>query len=490
MKHKAFRILIAVLVVTGGIVGASGNAYAALDTQKTNENIELSTGCNVEDIAFSAVAFGLPGIGAAYEDCLGNEQENYDKTERYGVYNSLVATEAQADSFATSQENAKSATKVAAMQRAEVAIAEAYENGSSKSVAKSKANEEIEEFYTKKQLNLIRSWNASVSAWTNAVIEYDSSVTNFANNRIDRDANPHTTSITLTNGTTVTILTINGQASNSYTIGISPNDDFRGKDWYIKAPSDSSLENKEVDSVGRYVDLFDFYDNAKNEVQTDANDLADNIYPELESGNISSSEIISRNNKVYRLATEDPQNTSFAKSLATYNSLGINSPNLTETGTITINYNNESLEGMLYTTKAPPSGKWVVGNTYNTENLGGIQLFYTTDAKEYTLKGNFTIEKISGKDTDYSSINITDTEYVVTDSNNFTKKLNRLQEVIDEYEKRQVEVGGSGGNSENGSNSQFELPNWLQEKYYGIPLWGITIVVVLGLYVIGSTRSN
>lgn len=80
------------------------------------------------------------------------------------IYNSGLQLQADSERQRTLYQNYLNDTESAAWMRAEMAIAAAYENGSSKSLAKSKAREAINDYYAVKQANLIEEWNGTITS--------------------------------------------------------------------------------------------------------------------------------------------------------------------------------------------------------------------------------------------------------------------------------------------------------------------------------------
>lgn len=481
-------VTFAVLLITG----ASTTAYGQTNTSF----IDLSSGCSAVDMVTSVYAFGLAGAGATYNDCTSTTTDNGENVTKQAIYNSFASVEGSYDAHMTTQENGRNPSKVTAQMKAEVAIAEAYENGSSKSVAKTKAVEAVQRYYSVKQLNQIRYVNGTVNS-IRSIIERarsdginDEYVTpyNQYQGRSESWNNIYAnTSITLVNGTTVNHADLNS-AADGYN-----GEQFSGKgEIYVNPPSGSGLSETLRVKAPRHSTLLSNYDSDSAEVVSNVQNLVDNIYPELDSGNISANEVISRNNKVYNLGVEDPQNRSYANVLAAYSSIGYNSPNVSTFGTMTISYNGNSYEGILYSTTQAPNGSWVNGNTYNATNLSGSQFFVTTSTENIDLQGEFTITKITSKDgNQVSEVQTKVYKQTTADANNFTKYYDALQELIKDYEERNVKASsGGGGDSGSSGISNLSLPNWLTEKYYGIPLWGIFGITFGGLYIVGSARGK
>lgn len=449
------RAFLLVTILLAGTVAGPMSAPAAADSTSL---IQYDDSCSTGSKVVAAMTWGYVN-----QQCLVfDDGDSRDNITAQASYNTFVSISSNFDSHMTMLENTREESKVAAQMRAEIAIANAYENGSSQAYARSEAVAAVEEYYSKKEMNQIRYINATTNALRTNIVESQSSSTasigpeprNSWQGRWEswNDLNA-TRQYTLANGTTVTVADVNSAA-----------DGYNGEHFYTDkgrirhvAPSGSSLPTAKMYPQRNNAFLSNQQSDAQG-VIANVKNLSDNIYPELENGNLNATDIISRNNKVYNLGVDGGENRSYANSLATYSALGYSSPDLNGTGTITISYNGANYSGMIYTTSPPPNGTWEAGTTYNATTMNGTQFFVTTDAREVSLEGEFTIESIVDQ-TGASVGNVSTVDYRdnVVNATDFQQMNDRLDTLIAEYESRSADGGAGGGGLLGGGNNTLLL---------------------------------
>jgi len=110
--------------------------------------------------------------------------------------------------------------------------------------------------------------------------------------------------------------------------------------------------------------------------------------------------------------------------------MGYDTPNLTESGTMTVEYKGVSRTGVLMAQQAP-NGTWGVNTTYNTSNINGTVFMATTDGKKVDFADGeeFTIVAMTAKDG--SQINSTRTTKYAYKTADTQELLDMQQQLID-----------------------------------------------------------
>lgn len=402
------------------------------------------------------VVFGLT-FGNVNSNCLTVTNQDSTNASQQRVYSMAAATTAQLQVYSQGINNSQSQIKIGAQMRAESAIAEARQNGKTKAEAKAAAVAAVQDYFASRQKNLLEVNNEVVEGLNGVENVSDASVgddyvhlhKSAANYQSDIEVRNKT--VTLANGSTATALYLRGyNSAGNYPIkvGLTSSNIYE-----VRSPNGANLDPIKYRSQ-EASDQWTFFQNARTEVEGNVQTLTENIWPEFEAGRLNATDVLSRNNKVYRLGVDAAgENGTYANGLAAYGALGIESPDLNQTGTITVGYKGTNYTGMLYTTSPPPGGSWEAGRTYNGSTLEGSQFVYTTEAKEVSLEdGEFTVEAITSQDGEQRA-NISTVNYKVQTVNatEYAESNERLAELLTEYESRQSLAGpggdlfGSGG---------------------------------------------
>jgi len=377
------------------------------------------------------------------------------------IYNAALQQKAEAETRTAVYDNFLSDTESAAWMRAEIAIAEAYENGSSESVAKSKARQAISEYYAVKQKNLIEEWNISItSAITlreramnesevdNRLLYQYSSMKGY-NHHGTFPINSDPTEViqmSLVNGSDHPAVGLRVDDGNGYAGTKGPS--FTGNDMHtalvVTAPNDN------YDRV-HYLDYQDFGDrwsaiqSQNDNLQDEVDPFVNNTWDAYESGQINSSDVLSRNTQMFRYGAEASNGSDLYTTVAALSQMGLDTPELNGTGTMTVTHDNVEYHGLVMAREAP-NGTWEANTTYDGSNIDGPVFLATTDGRQIDLDGEFRISSISS--TDGSSIdNVTATEVVYKTSNTSEQleKMQRISELRKEVEAKQQSAGGGSG---------------------------------------------
>jgi hypothetical protein len=210
-------------------------------------------------------------------------------------------------------------------------------------------------------------------------------------------------------------------------------------------------------------------------------------YGDFETGDLNASDIISRITMMeeYGLQGTD-ENATFSDVTASLAALGLEHPNLAETGYMNVSYNAsdgyryENRKGMLFA-RNDPDGDWATnGTTYDSGNVEGPVMFVRQDGEQFTINGSFTIHSATAKDgSDVETVTTEDVDYQVA---NTTELQTLLQDIADAQENITVHTDSSGGSSSGG----IDWPDWGASP--GDVFGGIAAMAVILLGVIAVVK--
>lgn len=433
------------MLLVASIAGPA-TAPAAAQTQITS-NPDCSLG--------SKLVFGFT-FGVVNRHCLIVESTTASAGSQDEIYSSMASVKGSGNSYLTQFSNTRNAMKTAAWMKGEAAYAEAYQNGSSQTVARTEMGQAIDQYIATQQYNLITHWNSVVRGAVKNVNRTRAN-SNISNTFVNMDGQyaatgqVDTETFTLANGTDVTAYIADW---NHYTAANRPSLTGSYKDVRVRSPDGTSLptlrnvlSNSDTDSDYTFHEAWSYLNTAQSDLATEADTYSTNIYPALESGELNATEITSRNNKMFNMGLEAADgNNTYANSLAAYAAMGLEVPSLNGTGTMTIEYGGNTINGMLYTTGTPPNGTWLNGTTYDTANLSGVEYFVGTDGTERTLNGTFTITGITTKQGDpKSEVQTVVVKQRTINNSTLANELESMRLAIEESESRQADGGGAGG---------------------------------------------
>ncbi|MXR39805.1 hypothetical protein GRX01_00315 [Halobaculum sp. WSA2] len=485
-RERIGAAVVALLLVTTalGAPFAGGPVQPAAATHECSKTEQLVT-----------FSFGLTGYAADQlvrkGECTDShraqaieDMEESDANQTHlDIYNAALEQRAETRTQTAVYDNYLNDTESAAWMQAEMAIAEAYENGSSKAVAKSKAREAIAKYYAVKQVNLIEHWNASAESLnTSARIarnesELDQDAVFSATGSVNDPYNPTEKRfedvdkqgrVTLVNGSEwgarrIIAETWEGGNGNTRTHPATITDHYVAGSWdaqggntitynitgmRVEPPND----NYDAYTYVRYSDYASRWDRmeAQNDaLQEEADVFVNNTWEAYESGEIDSADVLSRNTQMFRYG-----NAALNGSESTYDvtaalsSMGLASPELNGTGSMVVQYQNTEYNGLILARNAP-SGGWDSGTTYNTSNITGPVLLATTGGETIELDGEFSVASITAEDG--SEIERVETRKVVYKTSNTSEqldKMNRILELREEIESREPKASGTAETNE------------------------------------------
>jgi len=382
------------------------------------------------------------------------------------IYQSAQNSKAQTEAYHTTLDNYLSDTKTQARIIGKNAYIKALNNGSSKSAAKTKAKSAVSDYYSVKKANLLEQWDASLSnaEYLESVSDSESGVSEgfhtVALTNKGGDINHGrirgfgTTAVTLPNGTTKTVQTVDIEIreddSRAVTYTWGPTRGVENVDARSSQDASGSyttdvaglkvLSTSTTDSAVRHVDFAAYptrlseIESQESTVTSNMDTLAENTYSAYQSGQINSSDLVDP----YVLASQQSAGDDFQGwTAAQLTLMGQNSPeNFDQIGSFNITTESGTqYEGVLFSQENPASGQFENGTTYDTANIGGTQYVVTSD-RIVELDGTFTIDKItttSGETTE--NVTIQKTTYETT---NVTELKQQYEDLA--YRRAQIEA--------------------------------------------------
>ena len=438
-KHTLIRLALAVLVV--GSVVANPLGLAALDTAdptKEAQAASVTINCSPEKVLSPDKKCGISF----------NDGEIEDIQDHLGVYSEATAVNAQTKGFLDLYENYAKSTEDTGWLVANNATAHAYNSGLTKSETKVFVKEEVNEYYTIKQLNYINAWNNYVAAldgmvnrsrtvsgsifdssgvwnavgWT--AIEDDQEYGPFTHDNLDNIESTKQ-NVTLLNGSKTEILEIaptlhhSDTPSNNITVAWSPLTDGRVIDDnsnsgtgtfgsigdIIAIPPDTS-ENAKFSYFypPRWNEPYNQLIDTKDEILNESGLFIEQTWLGWEQGNIDPQDIIAQTNAMNRWQTDaTSESATFNDVVAGLAASGLSTPDPSETGYLNMTFRpnnlqgNLSAQGMLLSSTPPPNETWQIGKTYNNSNLSGVQTVVAlgeSGASTYTVNSTAGILRI------------------------------------------------------------------------------------------------
>jgi len=434
-------------------------------------------------------------------EAVNSLKESDAQQEKIDIYNAALEQEAESETTTAIFENYLNDAESAAWMQAEMAVAEAYKNGSSQALAESKGRVAIGEYYAVKEVNLIEQWNGTVTAWRDmkdvaqsesgiskdyvTMAEYDG--TTWYGGSDSHSVEIVTETVTLSNGSTHDVKAIdatvifNGGYQTKFRIslvnGVSDSGDTWGgepKQFRVTAPNDN-YDNQLYVDFSAYSARYEKVGSQNDALQSEVEVFVNNTWDAYESGEIDASDVLSRNTQMFRYG-----NSALNGSNSTYDvtaalsSMGLASPELNGTGSMVVRYQDTEYNGLILARNAP-SGGWEAGTTYASSNISGPVLLASTGGETIEVDGEFTVTSIRAEDgTEIQTVETQKTVYKTSNTTELLEKMERIEELRKEIESREPKAGG-GGTDDGGDGLLNQLAAAL-----GVSV-GAAVVVVAGV---------
>ncbi|QLC33642.1 hypothetical protein EFA46_005320 [Halarchaeum sp. CBA1220] len=451
--------------VAGAMSGTSSSTNA-IDSPDGEPSAQSDAWCGVT-AAISDFVFGSSSLdcGVTVSDDVEtvNSSSNVTKLE---IYNAALAQKAQTETFNAVSSNYINDTQSIAWSKAEIAIAEAYQNGSSQAVAESKARTAIADYYARIQYNQIAAWNTTISAYGDLSERAGGTFIHWDQDPVSSWEHSFSTtneSLTLANDTQVPVVGAKRNGEEVFVIGDPPQEADVGGYFSliaVKSPDSNHPQTALVD-VKTWSSRFNRSQALNDQLQSEATNYTSRVYSALENDTINASDITSRTTKMFELAASSSTDgeVDLYRSVALYASMGLATPDLEGLGTMEVSHNNTTDYGILLAERAP-NGTWQSNTTYetppdaNTSAIGveGPVRLATTGGDVVTLSGEFEVDNITNTNGNrLANVSAERRSYQTADVSGLLAKMNETQRLIEQIESRQATgsgtSGGGGGSS-------------------------------------------
>ena len=466
-SSRAFlRPLVALLVVTTVVAGPmAGSAAARHNCDKLDAVVYDAV--NVGDYGIDINGCGDSHVSEAISNLTSVDA---DQT-RSDVYAAALEEKADNRNFITGFNNTLSRSDSVIWMNVETQTARGFKNGSDQAGLETATNSTIADGYSKRAETLIDNWNTTVTAVYRAENTTDQEQ-NVSDNFVSvpaYDAHSNygltlvgttTSSIVLPNGDVqpVKALVVKSHESGSggqrhdihpgapttnldpYVDKAGPNEDpLRPDIRYVTVqPASDSDSPVNIVDVRDFTSAWDRINSQTVDLQAESDVFVNNTYSAFESGKIDANEVISRNTAMFNLAASQYKgNNSLYRSTAVLGMLGLDVPQLNNTGTMKVSYRQATYNGLLLADSAP-RGSWEKGTTYDTANIKGSVYLVTTAGQMKTLDGQFTLQDITNEDgASIERINHTKTVYQTTNTSGLLTRAEAMQLYRHEAENRE-----------------------------------------------------
>lgn len=358
-----------------------------------------------------------------------------------------ATTVQQTELFLRSMNNSLSGAKMVARSEGMIAYRNAIQNGSSLAVAKQKAKRAVEDFYTVKYRQVAKAWNIMATMFYQYDnIEENSSIPSGYVRKTSgtyhyNDLSMTNKTVTAPNSTQITFVSLDGM----YPTGVTAS----GKYFYQVGAINSSFATVSTPYIYEFAQLLNKIDSDMAEVKQSIETVANQTYQKAINGKINVSNYLSANTLAYQYSRNGRDQAWAAIRLSQMKNVGL-PENLKNIGTVTISSGGSTVTGLFLSKSNPASGSFKVNQTYNATKLPGKQMVVKESGSYATISGKFTIEKITTPDGEsIQNMTIQNPDYKVTNTSDWRKMIEQMQELRAEINARQQALmndsGGGGG---------------------------------------------
>jgi len=473
---RIFSLALVLLVVSSPITGLLGAAGP----------VGEATACN---------GMGIMVTEGCGPDNDPSNTEIDESQDHLALYQQGVSMMSMSKSYTDTMGNYVKDTEDIAWLMAERAVAQAYQNGANASEAKVAAKEAVKDYYAVRQMNTLNAWDNHMAALKSmknqtstftddpsefvyitdgsfglynpsSSVEYGDADTGLRNFEVV------TKNYTLINGSTVEGYQLKAVAhdrqygnkrgdaywdplTNSITFqgSYAMDGDRRFGDINIRAPN-AEYPQKAYMYKPRWTDVFNSIDSTYNEVASETDTFVNNTYDSFKSGEINSTDLLSRTNLMNHYMLDGTGNASFNDVVAALSAAGWSTTDLGNSSYMNITYepnhlSNESItrQGMLLSGQAPPNETWTVGTQYESTDLNGTQAVATLDGDLHTINGTFAINAVYDSDgSEIEDVELTSPErtYKTTNTTELQRLVEQLGEDIDKLEDMKTDDSDAG----------------------------------------------
>lgn len=479
MNRKLRVALLASLLLVSTVAGGLGPAAMASTATAASTPSE----CSVDDSAQYGFISGIKsalGLQPAYGEVVEcteqiQQQAAEDNQTATDLYSSARQAKRSWESTNTIAQNSLETVQTAAFAKGQAAAAEAMDSGVSRSEAVQTGRQVAIDFVTQKQINYAQRYESTAHTLKELSFRAanESGVSNtligIQNERTTYDySNIHSSeprSFTLANGSSLSLPFLNHDGS----FPVIWAETFAHRDEPDYSQSQIRVESTNGQSSFTFFNTTDT-GSVMAEFDSTAQLAADNVeawvngtYDPYQNGELNLSSAVNPLTMGQEYAQDYNETGYHAYAAASLSSLGLTSPSLENTGSMTISHNGTNYVGSLMSQDPPSSGVWESGKTYSDAGIPGVQLIASQSSGLVPLDGEFTVVTIENRDGVEIGNTTTETTDVTTINNSeYIAMQEELTAIRNTMENRSVMPGTGGG------SSGPSLPE--------IPLWGYGII--------------
>jgi thymidylate synthase len=406
---------------------------------------------------------------------------NLDANEtKLEIYQSAATQADSAENYHTLLDNRLEDTKTVALIKGKAGYINKWNETRSESAARSAATENVTEYYSVMERNLISEWNSQVSnidylrqlaeeetgvpGWFTYIPTEGDEGDGIEPQIVTNMTGTGSSSVTLQNGSKVDVKTIelvinntDTNESTAYSVGpktgeLDDVDPFGLAQKYWRpdvhrvvvgnpGPEQDQIEPIVFEEYGR---KFSDIDNQTTSAADQMDTVVNQTIEGLKSRDITVSDMIDP----YVLQNQfSPGSEYQGWAAANLAMLGANRPtNYSQTGAMNVTLEDGTqLQGIIMSAQSPSSGEFEVNQTYDPSAIDGTQ-WLTQDSSIRELKTNFTIDRITTADGETrQNFTVVKKTYETTSADDLIALNNQLAELQASIEARESAFGGGGG---------------------------------------------
>lgn len=425
-------------------ITAESGALVVQEIASSGGDADLS--CDLAESINSAALTGIVDCNPLPTQGINTTELNANET-KISIYQTAAQQKTATETRVTTWDNYRNGYETDAIIAGKNAYIRELVNGTSESVARSRARQAVRDYWATHQLSLIQSWNASAQT-VEFLNERAMNATGVGDYFVSRrgsiqGSNPgyslEDATLSLTNSTSTGVerLRYNYANYDDSMIALGKYNSDTG-DWYGAEVSEAPYQNGKIFLLESqdWNRIWNEMEASSSETVSQVDTFANNTYEAYQDGDINTSDLIDPYLARARLAPENDSDYQ-AWALTALAGLGTATPETLEnTGRMVVldETTNTTLDGILLSQELPANDTFSVGETYNASEIGGGQ-YVVTASGTVELTGEFTPQSFETKDgTVQQSVtykNVTYQTANLSDYRNLMRELSTLQAEID-----------------------------------------------------------
>jgi hypothetical protein len=393
--RAGFAVLMVMLVVTSGVAGPALAGASTAETQR-----------GVITIGPALCWLGMSEACDQSDSTVEKTTAVEDLQQQLDLYSAAATSDAQADGYRTTFANFLPDSKTVAGMKAKARMIELINNGTTNtSFIRDQLNQTIEEYYVIREYNLMMQYKAEANqiAYMISAAKNDSGIpedivipTNGNGYDLSTWSSWKSDTVTnvsypLLNGTNITVPNIrwtNSQGDGKFILKRNQYDSFMWGDtqrFTLKAIQDKNLSGTENTTTRHVLGIQGAAENGYKEQIADLKTTMaevkhrysitylNSVVDAYQSGEINTTDLTTPSLLAQEWATKLNDTQAATYKWASLAALGLDSPNLTETGHMTINYN-----------KTMPT-RHVTFNTTGVATSYGVKVYVEDTGETYKI---------------------------------------------------------------------------------------------------------